>query len=162
MRLTGIMGTREQGLRYRLESEVWRATRYSHFLALVAYRNAAPSSSPGEGDGDREHVVLSVIRSSIRRTDVCVPAEDGTHFLILPETAESGALALAHRLAESTRPPQSLHDRGTAPGALIGIAIYPGDATTASGLVECLEALMRSEAARRGRICIVSHSLPER
>jgi GGDEF domain-containing protein len=148
----------EANLRYCLESEVRRATRYSHFLALIACRSADCGAAPVATDDEQRRITCAVIRSSIRRTDMLVPSTAGIDVLVLPETAEAGALALARRLADSLRPPRHLEARGVGGQPLMAIAVYPGDASTASGLVKCLELLMRRADAEGEGIRTFSRS----
>lgn len=137
---------------------MWRATRYSHFLALIAYRSVDSVAAPGAIDDEQRRIVGAVIRSSIRRTDMLVPSTAGVDVLVLPETAEAGALALARRLADSLRPPRSLEAKGVDRRPLMAIAVYPGDASTASGLVKCLELLLGRAVAEGEGIRTFSRS----
>ena len=88
--------------------------------------------------------VASVIRSVGRLTDVAARFGRDEFTMILPETDENGAIAVAERVAERLRQHIFLASDGLAVRltASIGVATLPGVARTAEDLLHAADASM--------------------
>jgi diguanylate cyclase (GGDEF)-like protein len=156
--LTGLLNRRT--LLNRLNLEWSRCQRFRHDLSLAVIdvdHFKAINDSHGHSGGDRAlAAVAAVLQSSIRQID-SVGRLGGDEFLIiLPETAQAGALEVAGRLSRAI---DMLRLPGAQPSPItvtvsVGVATWPQ--TPAISVTHLLhaadEALYRAKAAGRHRV----------
>ncbi len=89
----------------RLDEEMDRAGRYSHYLSLVLIdidNMNKINDVYGHEEGDRVIIdIAALIKKSIRLTDVAARFSGQEFVLILPETREEGAYNVAQRIKEN-------------------------------------------------------------
>jgi diguanylate cyclase (GGDEF)-like protein len=156
--LTGLCNHREFFRLLREETE--RSRRYRHPLALLMIdldNFKRINDTYGHPAGDRVLCAIAgIIRHELRQVDQ-VARYGGEEFaVILPETAESEACAIANRIrqAVAARPLAISETEGVELTISIGLAVFPDHAATEEGLVEQADrALYAAKAAGRNRVC---------
>jgi diguanylate cyclase (GGDEF)-like protein len=106
--------------------------------------------------------VAAVIRGSARETDIVARFGGDEFAILLPETAEEGARAVASRMLQRIARHLFLADRGSGSRltASIGVASLPGAALTADGVLQAADAAMyRVKDAGRNGIYFASGEL---
>ena len=156
--LTGLCNHREF---FRLlREEVERSRRYRHPLSLLMIdldNFKRINDTYGHPAGDRVLCsVAGLIRRELRQVDQ-VARYGGEEFaVLLPETSESEAFAIANRIRQgvAARPLAISETEGVELTISIGLAVFPDDATGEEGLVEKADqALYAAKAAGRNRVC---------
>jgi diguanylate cyclase (GGDEF)-like protein len=141
----------------RLEEELERASRFGRTLSLIMLdidNFKLFNDRWGHPRGDTVlRAVSAVIRENLREIDV--PARYGGEefIVVLPETDEAGALAVAERIRSSMAEYGFETGEGTPVAhqtASLGVATYPMHGASAPRLVEAADAAMY-EAKRRGK-----------
>lgn len=163
-----------------LESEIARALRYDHAVALLmldidSFKKYNDTYGHPAGD-ERLKAIALLLQKKVRLPDL-VARYGGEEFVVLlPFIDKFGALTLAERLrvaAENAYRLSSLPDRalqnetwqGTAnrsiPGytVSIGVAVCPEDARTPEGLLRAADNAALA-AKRRGKNCVCVASAP--
>ena len=141
----------------RLEEELERASRFGRTLSLIMLdidNFKQFNDRWGHPRGDTVlRAVSGVIRQNLREIDVAARYGGEEFIVVLPETDEDGALAVAERIRTS----MAEHEFDTGEGAPVarqtvslGVATYPMHGATAPRLVEAVDAAMY-EAKRRGK-----------
>lgn len=100
-------------------------------LALVEVVDGLPDGPVVASD---PRVVTTMIRATLRTSDVCARLADGTYGLMMEDTPEDGAVWAVERLRRSLN---------TRPGSRVlraGVACYPGQALTPIDIVRAAEA----------------------
>jgi diguanylate cyclase (GGDEF)-like protein len=103
----------------------------------------------------------AVIRGGARETDIVARFGGDEFALVLPDTGEPGALAVAERIRERIASHKFLADGGFTVRltASVGVATLPGMAGSADGLVQAADAAMYQVKAR-GKNGIQSAAVP--
>jgi diguanylate cyclase (GGDEF)-like protein len=141
----------------RLEEELERASRFGRTLSLIMLdidNFKQFNDRWGHPRGDTVlRAVSAVIRQNLREIDVAARYGGEEFIVVLPETDEAGALAVAERIRRS----MAEHEFDAGEGAPVahqtvslGVATYPTHGVTAPRLVEAVDAAMY-EAKRRGK-----------
>ena len=119
----------------RLREEIERSRRYQHFVSLLVIEVDGLEVS-SNGDGVASEDIARLILDSTRSVDIVAHYEDGQFALILPETAEDGAVCLAVRLKDHIE--CYLFDEAEerlAPRVRYGVASFPADARLEPDLI---------------------------
>ncbi len=141
----------------RLEEELERASRFGRTLSLIMLdidNFKQFNDRWGHPRGDTVlRAVSAVIRENLREIDVAARYGGEEFIVVLPETDEPGALAVAERIRRSMA--EHEFDAGEGVPAAhqtvsLGVATYPTHGGTAPRLVEAVDAAMY-EAKRRGK-----------
>lgn len=155
--LTGLLG--RHGLEQRLAEEVERARRRGHRLALAVadvdgLRDLNAMLGSRAGDVALEQVGC-ILRDAARRVDGVARVNGGEYALVLPDTDERGALALAERLRVEV---QEAFTGGLAELTLsFGVAAFPKDAETPASLTQAAaSALFLAKELGRNRAVVYS------
>ncbi|MBI5555260.1 MAG: diguanylate cyclase [Elusimicrobia bacterium] len=89
----------------RLDEEMDRARRYSHYLSLILIDiDNMNKISDVYGHEERDRIIIEIaalLKKSIRLTDVAARFSGQEFVLILPETREEGAYNIAQRIKEN-------------------------------------------------------------
>ncbi len=124
----------------QLELEVERARRAARPLSILIGEFSSPSDHqqpPVPTVAEALRVALQVVGGEKRRIDIAARVGANRFALILPETAEQGALVLAERLRTAiTR--ASSQGAGT-PALSFGISTFPRHGRTAGALVNAAD-----------------------
>ena len=146
----------------RLEEELERASRFGRTLSLIMldiddFKKFNDRWGHPRGDTVLR-AVSAVIRQNLREIDVAARYGGEEFIVVLPETDEAGALAVAERIRRS----MADHEFDAGNGAPVvrqtvslGVATYPVHGVTAPRLVEAVDAAMY-EAKRRGKNQVIS------
>ena len=171
--LTGLYNHR--GIHQRLAIEGRRAQQRGGALSLVMIDLddfKLLNDTYGHPAGDRVlGQVSDTIRSVLRHTDLAGRVGGDEMMLVLPDTDRQGAMQMAERLQQtlSQKPFVTGKDRGIPLHLSLGVATYPTDADTLTGLVGVADASLYAskqrggdtitEAATRGDVSAPSTSL---
>jgi two-component system cell cycle response regulator len=164
--LTGVLNRR--ALLDRLSSEVDRARRYGTVVTLLMIdldHFKEINDTRGHLVGDEALRQLgALLQSAVRTVDVVARFGGEEFVVILPETAEEGAVAFAERIREKIEQHPFGGDGGGGGGgrgalrltASIGVAMFPSErvASTEDLFARADEALYRAKAAGRNRVCV--------
>jgi len=141
----------------RLEEELERASRFGRTLSLIMldiddFKQFNDRWGHPRGDSVLR-AVSAVIQQDLREIDVAARYGGEEFVVVLPETDQAGALAVAERIRRS----MAEHEFDTGEGVPVahqtvslGVATYPTHGVTAPRLVEAVDAAMY-EAKRRGK-----------
>jgi diguanylate cyclase (GGDEF)-like protein len=147
-----------------LETELARARRHHHQLALVLVRPDRFDELSELADNAALEVLeacAEVIGHELRTTDYAFRHRAATFALILPETATEGARVAAERI-RLFLPLRTGDVDGRLLTVSIGVATFPDDATTNEELVRVAErALHRAEERGGNRtVCASADAVP--
>lgn len=147
----------------RLNTEVRRAARYKHSLAVLMMdvdRFKLLNDTHGHTLGDRalKRIALATV-SACRATDI-IGRYGGDEFLIiLPETSRNDALTVADRILERIRRLELMGERNGAGFTVtvsLGMAVYRGGPTGGKDLIDLADKnLYRSKSAGGDRLTAV-------
>ncbi|MEX2194999.1 MAG: GGDEF domain-containing protein [Thermoleophilaceae bacterium] len=155
--LTGVLGRR--GFEERLGEEVERARRHGRRLALVVadvdgLRDLNALLGNRAGDVALEQVGC-ILRDAARRVDSVARVDGGEYAVLLPDTDERGALALAERLRVEIR--EAFAGGMAELTASFGVATYPKDAEQPAALMQAAaSALFLAKELGRNRAVVYS------
>ena len=152
--LTGLYNHR--GIHQRLAIEGRRAQQRGGRLSLVMIDLddfKLLNDTYGHPAGDRVLTVVGdTIRSVLRHTDLAGRVGGDEMMLVLPDTDREGAMQLAQRLRDalSAKPFVAGKDRSIPLRLSLGVATYPNDADTLTGLVGVADANLYASKQRGG------------
>ena len=152
--LTGLLNHR--GIHQRLAVEGRRAQQRGGTLSLVMIDLddfKLLNDTYGHPAGDRVlGLVSDSIRGVLRHTDLAGRVGGDEMMLVLPDTDRQGAIQMAERLREalSAKPFIAGKDRGIPLRLSLGVATYPSDADTLTGLVGVADANLYASKQRGG------------
>lgn len=141
----------------RLDEELGRAARFAHTLSLIMmdiddFKDF--NDTYGHPRGDKVlQAVSERIRQNLREMDVAARYGGEEFVVVLPETDAEGALLVAERIRADVECVEHVGTDGAPPvrkTISVGVATYPGDATTQSRLIEAADKAMY-EAKRSGK-----------
>ena len=156
--LTGLDNQRE--FRRRLGEEIERARRYGRPVSLLMLdidRFKTVNDTHGHPVGDEVlRVIAAQIRAAVRPTDYAARYGGEEFAVILPETANAGAVTAAEHVraavagaAIPVAPGQALNITVS-----IGAATFPEDADAEAGLIAAADrALYSAKQSGRNRVC---------
>jgi diguanylate cyclase (GGDEF)-like protein len=155
--LTGVLGRR--GFEDRLAEEVERASRHGRRLALIVadvdgLRDLNALLGSRAGDVALEQVG-SILRDAARRVDAVARVNGGEYAVLVPDTDERGALALAERLRVEI---QQAFAGGMGELTMsLGVAAFPKDAAKPEALIQAAaSALFLAKELGRNRAVVYS------
>jgi diguanylate cyclase (GGDEF)-like protein len=144
-----------------LQTEVVRATRYSHpigllFLDLDFFKNYNDKNGHPEGD-ILLRTLAKILKESLRQTDI-VARYGGEEFtMILPQTDEAAVRAIAEKLRQRVAdfPFPGRHKQpGGKVTVSIGVATFPQHGTDATSLLQYADkALYQAKNGGRNQVC---------
>lgn len=144
---SGVFG--EEAFQQLLVREISRASRYNDFFSLCLAR---PDGTGRAGtDEQLQQAVARKIAQFLRSTDVVGHTRDGVVILLL-NTPYVDAVRIAERLrahVETVRFPMDSGDASRQVTISVGLVSFPGEGSTASGLLSRAKALL-DEAVRGG------------
>jgi len=136
----------DQGALYsRLREEIERSRRYQHFVSLLVIAVEGLEWSKN-GDGVAVEDIAKLLVDSTRSVDIVAHYEEGQFALILPETAEDGAICLAVRLKDHIE--CYLFDEAEGrltPRVRYGVASFPADARLEPDLIRLAQERAKEE-----------------
>ncbi|HEY8367853.1 MAG TPA: GGDEF domain-containing protein [Thermodesulfobacteriota bacterium] len=153
--LTGLLA--EAGLKQRLAEEVERARRHGRSVALVladvdGLRDVNAMLGAKAGDVALEQVG-GILRDAGRRLDAVARLRGGEFALVLPDTDERGALAVAERLRVEIQ--EAFADGFARVTLSLGVAAFPKDARDGGSLLRAAAtALALAKALGRNRAVV--------
>lgn len=178
--LTGLPNHRH--LMDRLDQELARATRSGHPLAVLMIdvdNFKLVNDAHGHPTGDRLlRLVASVLRETLRSTDV-VGRYGGDEFLaLLPETDREASASVVQRIAEAMRAQQFRVPRLNAPSATgeddaetdgseaaaiplrlsVGVAVFPQDSAMRLELISLADTAMYASKRAGGDSATLAHA----
>jgi len=146
----------------RLSAELMRSMRYRHSCSLIMldlddFKSYNDRYGHLAGD-DLLRELGGLLHNAIRHSDIAARYGGEEFALILPETNERQALALAKRLLELVRNHEfAVRGEGKI-GKItvsIGVASYPAHARDVDGLVQAADmALLRAKKAGKNHVCV--------
>lgn len=151
--LTGLFNARY--FKGRLDEEIARADRYAYELSLLIVDSDAlklVNDRLGHAAGNDLLVALAnTVREHVRSTDL-VARYGGDEFVVLmPQSELDAALATAERIRAAAC--DASGDAGVARSVSVGVATYPGLATTADQLFQRADdALYEAKRAGKNRV----------
>ncbi len=150
--LTGVLNRRgfEHAAARRLSRSDDDATGALLFIDLNDFKNI--NDRYGHTTGDEVlRIAASRLRQSLRARDI-VGRPGGDEFVVLvPDVTAEVADTLARRLAKALEAPYTIDDQTFDCAASIGLALYPRNANTLTGLMrEADQAMYRAKARCRG------------
>ncbi|MBN2497196.1 MAG: GGDEF domain-containing protein [Deltaproteobacteria bacterium] len=154
--LTGLHN--RASLHDRLERELARHARYSRSLALVQLdldRFKRINDEFGHPAGDKVLILVAeALRGCLRRCDLAARVGGEEFVVVLPETGQAQALALAEKMRKRIEAVQVVH-KGQKIGvsASLGVASPRGKQTTAELLEAVDQACYRAKQSGRNRVC---------
>jgi diguanylate cyclase (GGDEF)-like protein len=141
----------------RLETEMQRAQRYGHRLALLIVDSDAlkrVNDQLGHAAGNQLLVDLArTIKEHVRATDL-IARYGGDEFVVLqPETDLENAVAMAERIRQAAFAASDV--AGVERSVSVGVATYPGTAKDAASLFQAADdALYRAKRAGKDRVAV--------
>jgi diguanylate cyclase (GGDEF)-like protein/PAS domain S-box-containing protein len=162
--LTGVLNRRgfERDASRRLSDSADDATGALLFIDLNDFKDI--NDSHGHEIGDQLLTIAAKrLRTSLRSCDI-IGRPGGDEFVALvPDVAADVADTLANRLAMALEKPYAVGDQKLHCAASIGLALYPKNANTLTGLLrEADQAMYRAKARCRGVSNISSADLLEK
>lgn len=151
--LTGLYVRRFLDEQLRIaEPLVARAAAPYALLAIDLDRLKEINDSEGHAAGDDAIVhVADVLRATIRRSDIPVRCGGDEFVVLLPQTDEGQATALAERICETARTPGEGHPKIS---LSIGVARWRPGRSTAEVLADADRALYAAKRAGRDRVAV--------
>lgn len=143
----------------RLEEEFNRSARFAHPMALIMldiddFKAFNDSWGHPRGD-DVLRAVSEIIRGTLREMDIAARYGGEEFVILLPETEMSGALLVAERIRSEVEARRfaPTGEQIVSRTVSIGVAEFPGVASTAHGLLESADAAMyRAKRAGKNRV----------
>jgi diguanylate cyclase (GGDEF)-like protein len=162
--LTGLPNRR--ALDRRLEEEVRRSQRYQRVFAylmidLDGFKKVNDQYGHPIGDSVLQQVA-ALLRQNTRDTDFLARYGGDEFAMVLPETDRENAMAVAQKVRDVLESCWLLlpdDERRQMLSACIGIAIYPEDASTTEGLLQCADQRLYL-AKEKGRGSLIAHDPP--
>ena len=150
--LTGVLNRRgfERDAAQRLSDSADDATGALLFIDLNEFKNINDECGHEVGD-ELLTVAAARLRKSLRSCDI-IGRHGGDEFVALvPDVSAEKVETLAKRLTESLEQPYRIGDTTLRCAASIGLALYPENANTLTGLLrEADQAMYRAKARTRG------------
>ena len=142
----------------RLEEEFNRAARFGHNISLIMldiddFKEF--NDTFGHPQGDRVlRAVSAIIRANLRDIDIAARYGGEEFVVLLPETELDGAAAVAERIRTTVEEYRLEEGAQRAFRTVsVGVATFPGDANTASRLLELADqAMYRAKRAGKNRV----------
>jgi diguanylate cyclase (GGDEF)-like protein len=161
--LTGCLNHRE--LQGHLDQEVERAARYGKEFSFLMidvdhFKYINDAHGHPAGDGMLKNLV-GVIQGLIRPVDLLARYGGEEFSVILPETNQEGAKSVAERIRKTVAesPFSTLEGHPVHLSVSIGIASFPLDANTRSGLINAADhALFTAKGSGRNQSCYYSET----
>jgi diguanylate cyclase (GGDEF)-like protein len=141
----------------RLEEELGRASRFSHTLSLIMididdFKEFNDTYGHPRGDKVLQQV-SETIRANLREMDVAARYGGEEFVVVLPETDNDGAYAVAERIREGVADLDFIGAEGSPPvhkTVSVGVATFPEHASVQGRLIEAADRAMYT-AKRAGK-----------